>query len=80
MENNISLELYNYEKDFLSLQGILPELRNLNPNQFIAFKNGKVISAGNSVEEIKKNLQSQGIEPSGTVIEFISKNEIKVIV
>lgn len=77
---DMALSLENYEKDFISFQTNLDNLRKINPNQFIAFKNGKVISASTSIEEVRKDLTSKGIEPSGTVIEFVSKDEIKVIV
>ena len=80
MESNISLNLSRYEQDFLSFQKELHKLREIKPNQFVAFKDGKVISSGVSIEEIKNDLNSKGIEPSGTVIEFVSKQEIKVIV
>lgn len=80
MEKQSFMSLESYEKDFMDFQGRLQKLRKSNPNQFIAFVDGKVLSAGNSVEEINKSLQSQGIEPSGIVIEFVSKDEIKMIV
>ena len=80
MNENISLSLLNYEKDFLSFQRQLPKLRESNPNEFVAFKEGKIISSGNNVEAVVEELNSMGIEPSGTMIEFVSKNIIRVIV
>lgn len=80
MEKSITSELMRYERDFLSFQKELPKLRENEPDKFVAFKEGKAISTGSSVEEVKKDLNSKGIEPSGTVIEFVSRKEIKVIV
>ena len=80
MNENIALSLLNYEKDFISFQKQLPKLRETNPNEFIAFKDGKIISSGNSVEIVVEQLNSKGIEPSGTIIEFVSKDIIRVIV
>ena len=80
MEGNIVSGLMRYEQDFLLFKKELPKLRGLNPNRFIAFKDGRVISTGLSVNEITEDLNSKGIEPSGTVIEFVSEKEIKVIV
>ena len=80
MNENIALSLLNYEKDFVSFQKQLPKLRETNPNEFIAIKDDKVISSGNSVETIVDQLNSKGIEPSGTIIEFVSKDIIRVIV
>jgi len=80
MEEKVVLSLVNYEKDFIAFQKQLPRLRVTNPNEFVAFKEGKLVSAGNSIELIKERLNSNGIEPSGTVIEFVSKDEIRVIV
>lgn len=80
MENSTLNGLIQYEKDFMSFQRKLPELRITEPDRFVAFKDGKVISTGLSVEEVSESLNSKGIEPSGVVIEFISKREIKVIV
>ncbi len=79
MENKMVLDLENYEKDFICFQNVLPELRKTNPDQFVAFKNGKVISAGTSIEDVKKELTAQNIEASGAVIEFVSKDDIHVI-
>lgn len=80
MEENIIFGLEHYEKDFLLFQKELPKLRKNEPDRFVAFKEGRAISTGMTVEEVKKDLESKGIEPSGTVIEFVSKEEIKVIV
>jgi len=77
-KNSSSLE--SYEKDFISLQNELPKLKETNPNQFVAFVKGEVISSGENIEEVKKDLISKNIEPSGTVIEFIPKKEIYMIV
>lgn len=77
---NISASLIRYEKDFVSFQKELPNLRKTKPNQFVAFKEGNIVCSGNSVEEVKEELISKGIEPSGTVIEFVSKEEIRMIV
>lgn len=80
MVDNIVSSLMNYENDFMYFQKEIPKLRKDYPNKFIALKNGEIISSGNSVEEIKQDLISKKIEPSGTVIEFVSKEEIRVIV
>jgi len=80
MENIISLSLVRYEQDFLSFQRELPKLRETKPNQFVAFKDNCLVSSGPTVEDIKEELTSRGIDPSGTVIEFVSEKEIKVIV
>lgn len=77
-QNIISLE--SFEKDFIDFQNKLQEIRISNPNQFIAFINGSVFTSGESVEEIKSRLEKRGIDPSGTVIEFVSKDEIRMIV
>jgi len=80
MENQIVLGLADYEKDFLLFQANLPQLREIESDRFVAFKGGRVISSGLSVSEIRDDLSSQGVDPSVTVIEFVSKKEIKVIV
>ena len=80
MNEEIILSLSNYEKDFLSFQKQLPKLRETYPNQFIALREGKIISSGNSVEVVVEELNSKGIEPSGTMIEFVSKDIIRVII
>jgi len=80
MEKNINSSLLDYEKDFISFQQQLPKLRQTNPNQFIAFKDNKIIHSNDSIEKIKEELISQGIEPSGIIIEFVSKDEIRMIV
>ena len=80
MESTTVDGLLQYEKDFIYFQKKLPELRRTEPDKFIAFKDGKVISSGLSVEEVIENLYSRGVEPSGTVIEFVSKDEIRMIV
>lgn len=80
MEENINSSLACYEEDFKSFQQKLSKLRETNPNQFVAFRKGVVVSSGPTIEEVRENLNSKGIEPSGTVIEFVSKDEIKVIV
>ena len=80
MEKQIFISLESYERDFISFQNKLQEIRKSNPNQFIAFINGEVFTSGESVEEIKNKLEKKGIDPSGTVIEFVSKDEIRMIV
>ena len=78
MDNGQSLE--NYERDFVSFQKEIPKLRETNPDQFIAFKEGKVISTGFNIEDVKKELISKNIEPSGTVIEFVPKEEMYLVI
>ena len=80
MVDKIVSSLINYENDFIIFQNEISRLRKDYPNKFVALKNGEIISSGNSIEEIKKDLISKNIEPSGTVIEFVSKEEIRVIV
>ena len=80
MENPIFESLQSYEKEFMNFQSKLQEIRKSNPNKFIAFIEGQVFTSGTSVEEIKNNLESKGISSSGAVIEFVSKDEIKMIV
>lgn len=80
MEKQIFMSLESYEKDFIGFQNKLQEIRKSNPNQFIAFIKGKVFTSGESVEEIKNKLEKKGIDPSVTVIEFVSKDEIRMIV
>jgi len=80
MEENINSSLFDYEKDFISFQQQLSKLRQTNPNQFIAFKNNRVICSNASIEKVKEELISQDIEPSGIIIEFVSKDEIRMIV
>lgn len=80
MENQISLKLDNYERDFLLFQLELPKLRKITPDQFIAFKDGNIISSNKSMDELLNELDSKDINPSETVIEFVSEKEIKVIV
>ena len=74
------MSLESYENDFIKFQSKLPELRKSNPDKFIAFIDGNVSAVGESIEEIKDKLEKKGIEPSGIVIEFVSKNEIRMIV
>ena len=73
--NNLSFELSNYQKDFLILQDKMSELKRKFPNQFVAIKEGEIISSGSSVEEVSEQLNKRGIEPSGTVVEFVPGNE-----
>ena len=80
MENQVSISLENYEKDFLDFQRNISELRKTNPNEFIAFSNGKILMSGESMERIRDELEERGINPSLTVIEFVSKDEIRMIV
>ena len=80
MEKQIFVSLESYEKDFMDFQNELQEIRKSNPDQFVAFINGKVFASGKSVEEIKSELGKVGVDPSGTVIEFVSKDEIRMIV
>ncbi len=79
-ESDINSQLVIYEKDFLSFQERVSSLRQTNPNQFIAFAGGNVLATGHSVEEVKNKLDSKGIEPSRTVIEFVAKDEIRMII
>ena len=80
MINELVSSLEDYEKDFLAFQEQIDSLRKSNPNEFIAFKEGQMISSSRYLEEVKKELTTQGIEPSGTVIEFVAKDEIQMIV
>ena len=80
MEKQILISLESYEKDFMDFQKRLQEIRKSNPDQFIAFGKGKILTSGESVAKIKSELENVGIDPSRTVIEFVSKNEIKMIV
>jgi len=79
MKNEFEMSLENYEKDFISFQNNLSKLKKKFENMFVAFRNGEVISNGVSIEEVRDKLNSQGIEPSGTVIEFVPKEELHVI-
>lgn len=76
----VSLSLAKFEEDFISFHKELPKLRERFPNKFIAFVDGKVVSSEDSIEKVKEDLINQRIEPSEVVIEFISKQEIRVIV
>lgn len=76
----MSLSLAKFEKDFISFHKILPKLRERFADKFVAYVDGKIVSSKDSVEEIKEDLISQEIEPSEVVIEFVSKEEIRVIV
>jgi len=80
MQGNIISGLMNYEHDFPLFQKEVPRLRLTEPNKFVAFKDGKMVAANSSIDEVKKELNLQGIEPSGAVIEFVSEKELKVIV
>lgn len=76
---NLGLAINDYEQDFISFQNNLSKLQETNPNQFVAFKNGKILVSGTSMDEVNQNLIFQGIEPSGTVIEFVSTENAHVI-
>jgi len=80
MSNQILISLESYEKDFMDFQERLSEIRKSNPDQFIAFGKGKILASGESMEKIKENLEKLRIDPTKTVIEFVSKNEIRMIV
>ena len=80
MEKQILISLELYEKDFMDFQKRLQEIRKSNPDQFVAFGKGKVLTSGGSIEKIKSELEKSGIDPSRTVIEFVSENEIKMII
>lgn len=80
MEKQILISLESYEKDFMDFQKRLKEIRKSNPDQFVAFVKGKVLTSGESIEKIKVELEALGIDPSRTVIEFVSENEIRMIV
>lgn len=80
MQNETESSLIKYEEDYIAFQKQIPRLRETEPNRFIAFRDGKVIATGLSVSEVSKELVSKGIEPSGTVIEFVAKEELHMII
>jgi len=72
---DFSSDLNSYEGDFLFFRSKIEELRKELPNKFVAIKDKEVISSGDSVAKVAESIRKQGIEPSGTVIEFVSKKE-----
>ena len=68
------LELINrVESDLDWLDQNMPDLKKEYDQKFIAIKNKRVIAVGNFIEDVIKNLNLQNIDPSETLIYFISK-------
>ena len=80
MANQVLVSLESYEKDFMDFQKKIQNIRKSNPDQFIAFGQGKILASGESIERVRNELEKLNIDPQKTVIEFVSKNEIKMIV
>lgn len=71
--------LESFEKDTLWLHKNLDKLRAKFENKFVAIKEGDVIASDNDIEKIIKKLQESNINPSFTVIEFIHKKGVQLI-
>lgn len=74
-EDVVLSELNQYESNFIFFQSQIENLRERFPNKFVAIKDNDVISSGNSIESLKIELNSMGLEPSGTFIEFVPRDE-----
>jgi len=70
----VASDLENYEKNFLFFQTQINSLRKKYPNQFVAMHDKEIIF-GDSIKEVAEKLNKRGIEPSGTIIEFVSEKE-----
>jgi len=71
--------LESFEKDTLWLHKNLDKLRTKFENKFVAVKNGEVITSDNEIDKIIEQLQEKEINPSFTVIEFIHKKGVQLI-
>ena len=73
--NTLAIELKSFEEDFVFFQEKKEELRKDFLNKFVAIKRGEIIASGNSIEEVKRILESENIAPAKTVIEFVPEEE-----
>lgn len=71
--------LESFEKDTLWLHKNLDKLRPKFENKFVAVKNMDVVASDNNVEKVVKKLRDDQINPSFTVIEFIHKKGVQLI-
>lgn len=53
------------------LNGHRDELRKAHPNMFVAVYDRKVVSVAEAIDDMKRNLRSQGIDPEKCVTEVL---------
>jgi len=65
--------LKDFEKDVDWLDNHIDSLKVEYDQKFIAVKNGHIIAIGTFIEDVINTLKLQKIDPSETLIQFISK-------
>lgn len=61
-DNSLNFFSSNYNK-----------LKEKYPDKFIAIKGKEVVSVGDNMKEIVKDLGKKGVDPSNVLIKFVSK-------
>lgn len=75
----MSLELKNFQEDFIFFQSNQDNFRQQFLNKFVVIKNKNVLLSGNSIEELREKLEKEKLNPSEMVIEFVPEKETIMI-
>ncbi|MEK6913643.1 MAG: DUF5678 domain-containing protein [Nanoarchaeota archaeon] len=77
--SDMSLELKNFQEDFIFFQSNQDNFRQQFLNKFVVIKNKNVLLSGNSIEELREKLEKEKLNPSEMVIEFVPEKETIMI-
>jgi len=72
--------LERFEKDSKWFSEKYDELKNKYKGKFVLIKDSKVVTSGDSMEEIKRDAERENIDLSESVVEFIPSVETAIII
>jgi hypothetical protein len=75
LNQQILIDLKNYDADFAFLNKSMGVLRKKFANKYIIIRNKKVISSSNNMKEAIDSAKQKGVPVEKCVIEFISKKD-----
>lgn len=75
LNQEIVIDLKNFDKDFLFLNKSIKSLRKKYPNKFVVIKDRKVMSSGDNLKEAMEIAKKRGVAVEKAIIEFIPKKD-----
>ena len=72
--------LVEYEREFKTFIKNLDKIKKKYKGKVVLVKNGKVLIAGNSIEEVVEKAREMKLDPAKEVIQFVPEKETTLII
>ncbi len=80
MSTDVLSSLVTFEREFKTFVKNMDEIKKKYRGKVVLVKNGKVLIAGDSVEEVVERAREMNLDPAKEVIQFVPEEEITLII